>query len=128
MKKIVLTAAGVEIPAILNDTKAARDFERRLPFRVTCRDSGLDYCGPAARGRIDPCELGIGWKNGDILLYSGWFALLYAGEETSRAYGDTMIIGRFDDLDTLRNLPDTIHLTVSEALSSPPYSNKKQGD
>ena len=115
MKKIVLKVGDVKIPAVLNDTKAAIDFENRLPFKVTCHDSGIDYCGTVVRGRFDPGECSLGWKNGDIMLYNGWFALLYDGEEKSKEYGHTIIIGHFDDIDAVRNLPKTIRLTVSKA-------------
>ena len=114
MKKIILKVGNVQIPAVLNDTKAAMDFEKRLPFQVTCRDSGMDYCGTVARGRFDPGECSIGWNNGDIMLYDGWFALLYNGEEKSKEYGHTMIIGHFDDIDIVRNLPETIRLIISK--------------
>lgn len=114
MKKILLVAGEKRIPAVLNDTKAAQDFEKRLPFQVTCHDSGIDYCGTAARGRFDPSEFEMGWKNGDIMLSGGWFALLYDGQERSKEFGQMMIIGHFDDLEAVRNLPETIRLTVME--------------
>lgn len=115
MMRIRIAAGEHRISAVLNDTKAAGDFEKRLPFRVTCRDSGIDFCGAAARGRFDPSELTVGWKNGDILLSDGRFALLYAGQETSADYDRTMIIGHFDDLDTVRKLSKTVRLTVTAA-------------
>lgn len=115
MKRIRITAGEHRIPAMLNDTKAAGDFAKRLPFQVTCHDSGIDYCGTAARGRFDPSEITCGWTNGDIMLSDGWFALLYDGQEKSEDFGQLMIIGHFDDLDTVRNLPKTVHFTVTEA-------------
>lgn len=45
MKEIYLMVEGNKIPAVLNDTKAARDFEKRLPFQVICHDSGVEYMG-----------------------------------------------------------------------------------
>ena len=114
MTRIRITDGKCSISAMLNDTKAAREFGRRLPFQVTCHDSGIYYCGSAARGRFDPSETAAGWNNGDIMLSGGWFALLYGGQERSKDYGQTMIIGHFDDLDTVRNLPETVHLTVTE--------------
>lgn len=113
MKTIRITVGEISIPALLDETKAAKDFEKRLPFQVTCRDSGIDYCGMAARSRFDPSELTVGWMNGDILLSGGRFALLYDGEEKSEDYGQMMIIGHFDALDALRNLPDTVRFTVT---------------
>ena len=93
MKDIIITDGNVEIKAKLNDTVAAQDFINRLPFKCSGFDSGVDYCCSAEEGKYDPDELQIGWKNGDISLGGGWFALLYDGEENSNSYTDMMIIG-----------------------------------
>lgn len=120
MRHITLTIGKQRIPATLNDTVAAKDFEKRLPFTVTCRDSGIDYCGTAASGRFDPCETQRGWKNGDISLGGGWFSLLYDGETQSGAYSQMMIIGHIaqDNLEAVRQLPKSIRLTIDLAESS----------
>lgn len=120
MKKIKIIVGDVTIPATLNDTLAAKEFEKRLPFHVTCHDSGIDYCGSTANGRFDPSEMQIGWKNGDIMQSGGWFALLYGGEEQSKSYGQMMIIGHVDDVETIRHLPSTIKVTVVEDTSDVP--------
>ena len=83
----------------LNDTVAAKDFAKRLPFTVSGYDSGTDYCCSAASGLYDPMETQTGWKNGDISLGGGWFALLYGGQEQSEGYRDMMIIGHIKDED-----------------------------
>ena len=73
--------------------------------------------GSAANGLYDPLETQIGWKNGDISLGGGWFALLYGGEETSGEYKEMMIIGHIHDgdLELIGQMPERVTLTVSEA-------------
>ena len=114
MKKIILNINNKKIPATLNDTVAAKDFETRLPFTVQGHDSGIDYCCVAKEGKYDSNERQTGWKNGDINLAGGWFALLYGGEEQSMDYEDLMIIGRVDNLEDLLNLPEFIEITVTD--------------
>ena len=115
MKKIKITAGNTEIPAVLNDTAAAKDFETRLPFTVSGTDSGIDYCCVAEEGKSIPEERQAGWKNGDINLAGGWFAILYGGEEESAAYTDMMIIGHIEkeDLPLVQKLPHTVTFTVT---------------
>ncbi|MBU3878197.1 hypothetical protein HGO97_020560 [Faecalicatena sp. AGMB00832] len=115
MKDIILHIADRKIPAVLNDTVAAKDFETRLPFHTAGYDSGIDYCCTAEEGKSDPNERQAGWKNGDINLAGGWFALLYAGEEESKAYEDLMIIGRLKDVNDLKGLPKAVEITVTAA-------------
>ena len=113
----IITAENVKIRATLNDTVAARDFEKRLPFTCSGFDSGIDYCCSAKDGKYDPKELQTGWKNGDISLGGGWFAILYGGEEKSDAYKDMMIIGHVfdDDLELVEKLPERVSFTVKVA-------------
>ena len=115
MKKIIISDGKNILHAKLNDTEAAKDFEKRLPFRCSGFDSGIDYCCSAAAGRYDPTELQTGWKNGDISLGGGWFALLYGGEEQSKDYKNMMIIGRINDADlpVVRAMPEHVSFTVA---------------
>ncbi|MBU3213818.1 hypothetical protein LL033_13635 [Clostridium estertheticum] len=117
MKNIVIKAGNVIIPATLNVTVAAKDFETRMPFAVKGTDSGIDYCCVASEGKSKSSEKQTGWKNGDINLAGGWFALLYGGEEQSQAYSDMMIIGHIDEenLQLVKDLPDTVTFTVELA-------------
>ena len=62
LEKKCLTDGGVTLYAHLNDTEAARDFEKRLPCTFSGSDSGIDYCCTAAKGRYGPTETQIGWK------------------------------------------------------------------
>ena len=41
MKDIILHIGDRKIPAVLNDTVAAKDFETRLPFHTAGYDSGI---------------------------------------------------------------------------------------
>ena len=115
MKNVVISDGSVRIRAVLNDTRAAKDFESRLPLTCIGCDSGIDYCCSVASGVFDPRELQTGWKNGDLSLGGGWFALLYGGEEHSGEYKDMMIIGRIhdDDLHMVEAMPARVTLTVS---------------
>ena len=46
--------------------------------------------------------------------------MLYGGEEQSKSYGQMMIIGHVDDVETIRHLPSTIKVTVVEDTSDVP--------
>ncbi len=114
MREIQITDGRAVIHATLNNTVAAHDFEKRLPCTFNGSDSGTDYCCAAANGLYDPLETRRGWKNGDISLCDGWFALLYGGEEQSDTYGDMMIIGHIhdEDLPLVRQMPSRVTLKV----------------
>ena len=101
--------------AHLNDTEAARDFEKRLPCTFSGSGSGIDYCRTAAKGRYDPTETQIGWKNSDLCLCDGWFAILYGGEERSERLGSIMAIGELEEqsLIDVRDLPQRVTLHVA---------------
>ncbi len=114
---IVLKVDDLTIPATLNDTVAAQDFKTRLPFVVSGYRSTLDYCCTAEGGKFDPKETQAGWKNGDISLAGGWFAVLFDGEEESKGYTDMMIIAHIDeeDLHLVKSLPKDVTFTVELA-------------
>lgn len=113
MSKILIKVDDKFIHATLNNTVAAKDFEKRLPFTVVCHDSGIDYCGSTAVSRFNPAEMQKGWKNGDISLGGGWFALLYDGQEKSEIYTEMMIIGHIEDLEEVRKLPEKIKIIIT---------------
>ncbi len=114
MDKIIIKAGNVMIPAQLNNTVAARDFKKRLPFTVFGHRSPVDYCCIAESGLYDVDEMQTGWKNGDISLGGGWFAILFDGEEKSDVYKHMMIIAHIDkkDLYLVQNLPENVTFTV----------------
>jgi hypothetical protein len=117
VKKICITDGNVILYAYLNETTAAKDFEKRLPCNFSGTDSGIDYCCGAARGIYDPLETQTGWKNGDLSLGGGWFAILYGGEEQSESYKDMMIIGHLDKESQKQvcKLPKHVNLYVEYA-------------
>lgn len=117
MQNITITSGDTVLRAVLNDTVAAEDFFQRLPLAVSGYDSGIDYCCTAASGIFDPTEMQTGWKNGDISLGGGWFALLYSGQEQSAAYRNMMIIGHIldEDLNLITTLPEKATFTVAPA-------------
>lgn len=59
----------------------------------------------------------MGWKNGDISLGGGWFALLYSGDEKSAIYHNMMIIGHIADenLDKVKTMQKRVSLTITVA-------------
>jgi hypothetical protein len=117
MKRISITDGTTELYAQLNETLAARDFVKWLPCQFSGFDSGIDYCCAAAKGTYDPEELQDGWKNGDISLGGGWFAILYGGEEDSASYRNMMIIGHLeeDSLHKVKQMPANVNLKVDLA-------------
>lgn len=114
VKGITISDGSTVLRATLNDTVAAKDFEKRLPMVCSGYDSGMDYCCNVANGLFDPLELQTGWKNGDLSLGGGWFAILYGGEEQSAAYRDMMIIGHVDseDLPKIDGMSKNVNLTI----------------
>jgi len=117
LKKIYITDGNVILYATLNETLAANEFAKRLPCSFSGSDSGTDYCCSAANGIYDPLETQTGWKNGDLCLCRGWFAILYGGEEQSGHYRNMMVIGHLEDrsLELIKGLPNRVNLYVDFA-------------
>jgi hypothetical protein len=78
----------------------------RLPLTVIGHDSGVDYCCELKEGVFDEAEKQPGWKNGDISVADGWFAILYAGEQDSEQHC-VMVVAHLDQEQNalLRALP-----------------------
>ncbi|WPC76333.1 cyclophilin-like fold protein [Vibrio porteresiae] len=114
---IILKCQNTVIPATLNDSVAAQDFRKRIPFKTSGYRSTFDYCCTAKEGKFDPAEKQHGWKNGDISLAGGWFAVLFSGEEQSASYGDIMVIAHIDDehLHLVEGLSADVTFTVALA-------------
>lgn len=114
---ILLKTDNAVIPAVLNDTVAARDFKKRLPLTLSGHRSEIDYCCTAASGIFDPTEMQCGWKNGDISLAGGWLAILFDGEETSSDCRSMMVIAHIEEeyLDLVKNLPASVRFRVELA-------------
>jgi len=112
--RLVITAGDVVVRAKLNGTIAARDLMNRLPMTVKGFDSGIDYCCECRDGALDECEMQDGWKNGDINLSGGYFAILYGGEEQSASYRQ-MIVARLseDDNRLIQTLPKEVVFELS---------------
>ena len=70
-----------------------------------------------AIGCYNPTETQNGWKNGDISLAGGWFAVLFDGEEQSGSYSGMMIIAHIDEenLHLVKELPENVKFTVTMA-------------
>lgn len=119
--KLVIKAGNITLKADLNTTIAARDFMNRLPLSVKGFDSGVDFCCQLESGVVDESEMQYGWKNGDINLSDGWFAILYGGEEQSKSYHQ-MIIAHLDEESKklIKELPKN---TSFELSLEEPYRN-----
>ena len=119
--RLVITSGTVTVKAKLNNTQAARDLMNRLPMTVEGYDSGVDYCCTCRDGVIDEQEMQDGWKNGDINLSGGWFAILYGGEEQSSSYHQ-MIVAHLSEEDNrlIQTLPKeaTFRLSLEEPYRS----------
>lgn len=115
--RIVIKATDVVIPAVLNDTVAAQEFKKRLPFKVSGYRYEVDYCCTSACGVFDLTETQSGWKNGDISLAGGWFTIFFGGEETSENYHGMMIIAHIkgEHLELVKSLPDNVKFVVELA-------------
>lgn len=115
--KVNLKIGDTVIPATLNNTVAAQEFIKKLPFTVSASKGEFDYCGMGGDLKYDKNETQAGWKNGDIGYARGWFALFHGGEDQSSSYTSEMIIGHIDDeyLETVRNLPGSVTIVVELA-------------
>ena len=114
---ITLTTHEVVIPAVLNDTVAALEFKKRLPLKLSGYRSEMDYCCHAACGVFDPAQTQSGWKNGDISLAGGWFAIFIDGEKRSKDYRGLMVIAHLDPeaLEQVRALPESVRFVIELA-------------
>ncbi len=115
MRHIILETEDISLNGWLNHTVAAEEFQRRLPMTLSCRRDEKDYWCPAPRGVFEPSDLQVGWKNGDLLLWDGCFAVDFGGEKHSTEYGLTMVIGHTEEYEKLNHLPKTIRLTIRVA-------------
>lgn len=116
-KRIIIDIAGKKIPARLNDTVTAQEFEKLLPFHCQATHHEFDFCAVADRTLpTKASEQTQGWKNGDIGYGGGWFSVLLDGEEQSQSY-QMMIIGHMNEeyLDAARAIPGRVDIMVSLA-------------
>lgn len=115
--RLVISSGDVTVKAKLNNTIAARDLMNRLPMTLTGFYSGIDYCCECRDGALDESEMQDGWKNGDINLSGGWFAILYGGEAQSASYRQ-MIVAHLSEEDNqlIQTLPKqaTFQLSLEE--------------
>lgn len=122
--RLVISSGDVTVKAKLNDSMAARDLMNRLPMTVTGFDSGIDYCCECKDGALDESEMQDGWKNGDINLSGGWFAILYGGEEQSASYHQMIVAHLSEDENRLiQSLPKE---AVFELSLEEPYRSNAQ--
>lgn len=107
----------VSIPAVLNDSVAAKDFQKRLPVTVSGSRGEYDYHFKTAIGCFDPEQTQIGWQDGNISLSGGWLRIFFSGEEETERRERTMVIAHIDrkDLLLVRALPENAKIRVEIA-------------
>ena len=118
--RIRLKFGDTNVTARLNDTETAQAFSKRLPVTIHVSGTGVDFCGrmpfslPYEQGQVHS-----GWTNGDVNYNpgGGWLAVLYDGEESSKRYGDQVVMGRIADADLprMRELSGSYDLVVERA-------------
>ena len=113
---ITLTVGDRTIPAVLNDSLAARELISRLPFTVGLHRYEHDYCGVMdAPLPFDKGDLKNGWKNGEIAFAAdgSYFAILYKDEEISSQFGNLVTLGALSqDPLVMEALPSQISLKI----------------
>lgn len=94
--RVNLIVGKAVIPAVFNDSKAARALLGKLPYTVKLQRYEHDYCGVmSASLPYDAATLRSGWTNGDIAyaVNGNYFAILYKDEETSAQYDGMVTMG-----------------------------------
>lgn len=81
--------------ALLNDTLAAKDFERRLPLKMKLEESKGRYEGSLARGIYDPLEQKEKQYDGNLLLEQGKLQILCSKENLPEGEMG-IVIGRLE--------------------------------
>lgn len=115
--EVTLSVNGVDVKALFNNSKTAQDVLSKLPYTVKLSRYEFDYCGlidsPLA---FDEADKHNGWKNGDICLAGPYFTILFDGEEQSASHTGLVKMGEVTgDLSVIRNLSDSVELTVKQA-------------
>jgi len=115
--RILLKCDTIRIPAVMNNTAAARDFKRRLPVTVSGRRSADSYSFPVAVGCFDPEETQTDWKAGDISISGGRLRVFFDGGEASVNFAGATVIAhiRKRDLHLIHKFPDNVRLTIEAA-------------
>ena len=106
---ITLTVNNTVIPAVLNETAAARDLVSRLPYTICLNRYATDFCGVMSDPlRYEQQDIQVGWLDGDLSFSPNgdYFVIFFGGQETSESGGDQCILGKV-------NAP----LTVIQSLS-----------
>ncbi len=112
MTKIELSAGGKTWEGILNETLAAKDFAKRLPFSATCRKNPTEYYCSSANGIFEPMELQLGYQAGDLIQWDGWFFVAYKDAEEAYQQQYYMVIGKLAEPDTLESESDSIKIKI----------------
>ncbi len=114
MTQIELIADGKRYDGVLNETIAAKDFIKRLPFTATCRKNETEYYCSSANGVFEPLDLQLGYHAGDIIQWDGWFFVAYQDADEESAKQHHMVIGRLAGYESLMTKSDSIKIIMKK--------------
>lgn len=113
VKQILIEVNEIVLQGILNETKAAQEFEKRLPISISCRKNEVEYYSYMPRGVFDPYNIQFGFHKGDMILWDGIFRLPYMDADVKQDREKSMVIGHVRDVSILRDLPSNIKITIN---------------
>ena len=113
---VTLTIGDIVVPAVLNDTGAARDLLARLPYTVTVTRGGAGFCGdigePLAYERSD---FRAGWQYGDFLwIPDGNRFVIFTEDMETCGEGDWIVLGSMDAAwEQAKALQGSVDITIA---------------
>lgn len=110
---ITITAGKVVISAILNDTKAARDFAAKLPVTLPWfRNYGIEYITELSAPLTETGPFYTNVRPGDIVYYNPLDSVTIIYKETSSVPTLTKMGKITSDLSVFNTLPDKVSLLI----------------
>ena len=117
--KIQLVVGDTVIPAMLNDSKSAKELIARLPYTVRLQKYAHDYCGVMDKALpYDKQDMRKGWLNGDIAFAvdGSYFTILYKDEAISEQFDGIVNMGVLKaPLSVMDSLDSAISLKIELA-------------
>jgi hypothetical protein len=114
--RITLTIGDKMVPAILFNTKPAKDLMARLPVTVSLNRGPVDYCGDIAPIDYGKDDVQAGYHSGDLAYWipSQDFVIFTENKNSSSGAPDLFIIGRVcSDIKEIQDLGSTIRVTIA---------------
>lgn len=111
--RVKLIVGDTVIPAVLNDSRAAKALIARLPYTVRLQRYEHDYCG-VMDAPLPYAEKDVhnGWLNGDMAfaVNGNYFTILYKDEDVSEQFDGIVTMGV---LSAPLSVMDTLDASVS---------------